>query len=836
MEGAAHPEHTGGHPFSKVCGWLSGRLLGAPDRDGRVENILYDSRKLVAPEGTLFFALSGPRRDGHGHIRELYARGVRQFVVSKSVRPDEFPDAAFIFVDDTLRALQRLAEMHRSEFGIPVVGITGSNGKTVVKEWLFHLLAPHRRVVRSPKSFNSQIGVPLSVWQMGAGDEVAVIEAGVSLPGEMERLERIIRPDFGIFTNIGDAHDEGFPDKRAKAREKMRLFRECRRIVYCRDHTLVHEAASARMEGGTEDLTWGWHADSSIRLLEVSVEGRDSVVRMGYEGSVLEVSVPYTDAASVENAMHAFAMALWLGIDRESLRASMRSLPPLAMRLELKEALNRCVLINDSYSADLHSLDLALDFLEQQRRHARRTVVLSDIPQSGLDGDVLYGRVAAALKARGIDRLIGIGPGMVAHAGLFEGMVPETEFHIGTDPFIERHRPSMFVEETILLKGGRSFEFERIAGLLEEKAHRTVLEIDLGSVLHNLKAHQSVIRPETMVMAMVKAFSYGAGAFEIARLLEYHGVEWLAVAYADEGVELRRSGIRLPIMVMNAEEHAYRSLTDFDLQPELFSLEMARSFDAHLRAEGIRGYPVHVKLDTGMHRLGFAPEEADALGRLISEGRTMRVQSVFSHLVASEDPEEDDFTRRQAGMLDRFCERLSELLAYRFLKHMANTAAIRRHPELQYDMVRLGIGLYGVDPAGVHGLPLREACTLWTTVAQVREVSAGETVGYNRKWRLASDSRIATVRIGYADGYPRSLGNGVGRVSIRGVEFPVVGHVCMDMTMVDVTGHPEVGAGDDVLLFGPGLSVARIAASAGTIPYEILTGVSQRVPRVHFQS
>ena len=841
MPDAAHPDPAGGYTASEVCRLLSGRMFGRAEGDTVIGQILFDSRKLAMAQGALFFALKGPRRDGHEHIPELYARGVRHYVVDRRPPAEDCPEALFILVDDTLRALQTLSGAHRSRFEIPVIAVTGSNGKTIVKEWLFHLLSPLLRVVRSPRSFNSQIGVPLSLWQMGPQDELAIIEAGISRSGEMDRLEAIIRPTLGIFTNLGDAHDEGFADRDQKLEEKMRLFRRCDRMVYCRDHEDIHAAAQKRSGVSIEripakDLTWGRHGSSDLRILDLVVQGEDSVVHLHFSGGDFEVRIPYTDAASLENAMHALTMALFLGYEPERVVGRLATLPPVAMRLELKEAINRCVIINDSYSSDLHSLGLALDLLDQRKRYERRTVILSDIPQSGLDPLELYGTVAGSLKARGVDRLIGIGPELEAHAPLFREAVPETEFHAATDLFLERFQPSMFREEGILLKGARVFGFERIARLLEQKLHRTVMEIDLDAVSHNLRQFQTQIRPDTAMMAMVKAFSYGAGAFEVARLLQFHGVDWLAVAYADEGVELRKAGIRLPIMVMNAEEHAFRMLTEFDLQPEIFSFEMSMAFNSHLISEGIRDFPVHVKLDTGMHRLGFAPGEAGALGRFLVEQGTMRVQTVFSHLVASEDPSEDAFTRGQAEHFLASCQTLSDILGYRFLRHLSNTAAIRRHPDLQLDMVRLGIGLYGVDPSVSHGLGLKEACTLRTTVAQLRDVAAGETVGYNRRWRLERDARIATIRIGYADGYPRSLGNGVGTVTIRGRECPVVGHVCMDMTMVDVSGLDDVRPGDDVLLFGPGLSVTALARKAGTIPYEILTGISQRVQRVYFQS
>jgi alanine racemase len=828
-----NPDQMPGYTTEMLAGWTGASLVR-----GRTEvspdHLLIDSRKLVYPAHTVFFALHSQRRNGHEFIPELYDRGVRCFVVSETPDAAAFPEASFLVVSDTLHALQQVAGAHRGRFSYPVVGITGSNGKTIVKEWANHLLSPDFRIVRSPKSYNSQIGVPLSVWRMQPDDELALFEAGISLPGEMEKLEAIIRPDIGIFTHLGDAHAEGFRSMEQKVQEKMILFRHCRTLVCCRDHALIFDAARAAMQPGQRLFTWGTGEDNDLQVRSTDKTEGGSRIHCRYQDADFSFDIPFSDMASRENALHACALMLLLGVGPEKVAARMPGLPALAMRLELREGINRTVIINDSYSADWDSLLLALDFLEQQRQHPRRTVVLSDIFQSGRPAGALYGSIASALAQKHVGRIIGIGPAISGYASLFEEAGMETAFFPATDVFLEQAHPSWFRDETILLKGARRFEFERIARMLEKKVHQTRLEINLASVTHNLRQYQRLLDPRTKLMAMVKAFSYGAGAYEIANLLQFHRVDYLAVAYADEGVELRKAGIRLPIMVMNAEEDSFPALTAYDLQPELYSMEMARSLAAFIQSEGLGEFPVHLKLDTGMHRLGFAPAEVPALARWLRETGCFRVQSVFSHLVASEDPTEDTFTRQQGAIFLEACGLLQAELAYPIVRHIANTAAIRRHPELQLDMVRLGIGLYGIDPGFPGQGSLVEASTLRTTVAQVRAVPAGETVGYNRKGTLQRDSLVATIRIGYADGYPRSLGNGAGRVMISGNLFPVIGHVCMDMTMVDVTGHPEIGAGDEVLLFGGELPVAQLAHWAGTIPYEILTGISQRVQRVYF--
>ena len=834
------PDPANGYTPSDIAAWTGGWIQDPYPPDLLADHILVDSRKLAFPATTIFFAIVTPRRNGHLFIPELYQRGVRLFVTSEWTDAEILSGACIIRVSDTLVALQQVAAAHRAAFHFPVIGITGSNGKTFVKEWLNHLLSPDHRIVRSPRSYNSQIGVPLSVWQMKPGDALGIFEAGISLKGEMSTLERIIRPDIGIFTNIGDAHDEGFSGKAEKAAEKCMLFDHARWLIYCKDHLWVDEAVLLRSrargaETGLRCVTWGRHAEAVLRITETQISDHHTLVWAIWDAHPLSVTIPFTDKASVENAMHCWAVMIHLGYSQEIIRERMLQLPSLSMRLELKDGLNRCALINDSYSADWSALQLALDFMSNQRRHQRRTVILSDILQSGRSGESLYRDIAHTLQRHGVERLIGIGQEITAHARSFEGMIPEVEFHPSTDLFLEHFHSSHFRDETILIKGARAFEFERIAQLLGLKTHQTVLEINLTAIAHNLASYRRMLGHDTRLMVMVKAFSYGAGAYEVANLLQFHQADWLAVAYADEGVELRKAGIRLPIMVMNPEPETFPLLADHDLQPELYSFGIASAFEGYLKSQGIRDFPVHIKLDTGMHRLGFLPDEVDALGSYLSSTGTFRVQTVFSHLVSSEDASEDGFTMEQAAYFEQACKQLEVALGHGFIRHLANTAAIGRHPALRFDMVRLGIGLYGVDPAANPLLALKEASTLSTTVAQVKAVPAGQTVGYGRKGKLNRDSLIATIRIGYADGYPRSLGNGAGKVWIREGLFPVVGNVCMDMTMVDITGREDIREGDIAVVFGKEISVSALARWAGTIPYEIMTGISQRVQRVYIE-
>lgn len=819
------------------------KATGPVDDNTIIEHLLFDSRKVVVPASSLFFALKGARRNGHLFIPELYRKGVRNFVVMEAQQVDDFPDANFLQVADSLQALQQLAAHHRARFNIPIVGITGSNGKTIIKEWLYQLLKDDVRIVRSPKSFNSQIGVPLSVWLLQDNHELGIFEAGISMPGEMEKLERIIQPTIGILSNIGDTHNEGFRDNNEKLEEKIKLFAGAN-LVIC--HSKDDPGKKLLKNSGARIVYCGNQPEDDIRIhslnfnrssVSFSVTGRKKERDSHF--SEFKCSIPFTDEASIENALLCIAF-IWEYLPdfkskEEIIRQRLLQLEPVEMRMELKKGINNCYIINDSYSNDLSSLGIALDYLKQQGGNYSSTVILSDIPQSGIEPGILYRQVASELKARNVQRLIGIGPQLSSHFLLFKEALPEVSFFLSTDNFLDEAISHQFRENFILLKGARSFAFERISKWLEQKVHQTVLEINLNAIVHNLKEYQRILKPNTKVMAMVKAFAYGSGGAEIAGVLQYHKVDYLGVAYADEGVDLRKSGISLPVMVMNPEENSYDLIVEHNLEPEIYSFEGLLTLDAFLRDEGIQFYPVHIEIETGMNRLGFTLNDIPRLADFLRSSSSFRIQSVFTHLAASEDVAEDVFTLGQYKQFIEASDQLQSLIGYSFIRHIANSAAVMRHSFLHMDMVRLGIGLYGVDSSGSGNLSLQTVATLKSTVAQIKHLKAGESVGYNRKAVMNQDAIIATIRLGYADGYSRRLGNGRGKVVVRQQEAPVVGTVCMDMTMIDITHIPGVEEGDEVIVFGEQLPVQQVAEWAGTIPYEIMTGVSQRVKRVYYE-
>ena len=801
--------------------------------DTAIEYLLLDSRKVYSPASSLFFAIKGIRRDGDQFIPELYKKGVRNFVVSHKVETTLYPGANFLEVNDTLAALQQLTAYHRSRFKIPVIGITGSNGKTMVKEWLYQLLHEDYNIVRSPKSYNSQIGVPLSVWQMNEQHALGIFEAGISEQGEMLRLEKIIRPTIGVLTNIGEAHSQGFIDAEHKFREKIALFRNCRVII---GRETDFEAGREVVEMLGEDikvLTWGYSESNDFVIKDIAKKNSETAISIEFNSIACKIEIPFADDASIENVITCCCVLLHLGIRPEVIARRMNNIHPVNMRLELKRGINHCSIINDSYSADLSSLEIALNFLDQQSAGAKKTVILSDFLQSALPDSELYSQIFGSLKKHHVTRLIGIGEKISANLQQVNEM--QAEWYLSTERFIEQCRSSQFKEETILVKGARSFGFEKIVQVLEQKAHQTVLEINLNAITHNLKEYQKILKPSTKVMAMVKAFAYGSGGAEIAGILQYHKVDYLGVAYADEGVELRKAGITLPVMVMNPEENAFEAIVENNLEPELYSFDLLHSFDKFLQQEGLQQYPVHIEIETGMNRLGFATSDIGKLSSALQATSSFKVQTVFSHLAASEEATQDEFTFQQFTLFDKVAKELQEKLGYSFISHIANSAAVIRHPELQMDMIRLGIGLYGVDSSGSGKLNLQTVATLKSTIAQLKHLKKGESVSYNRKGIIEKDSVIATIRIGYADGYPRRLGNGAGKVWVKGKLAPVIGTVCMDMFMIDVTDVPGVNEGDEIIIFGKELPVQELAAWAGTIAYEIMTGISQRVKRVYFE-
>jgi Alr-MurF fusion protein len=824
------------YKISEIAAIINAHHLQQQD-DATLEHLLLDSRKLLFPKTSLFFALGGPRRTGGAFITELYEKGVRNFVVSESIGTDaikNFGEANFLQVKNVLSALQLLVANHRNKFQIPVIGITGSNGKTIVKEWLYQLLQANYNIVRSPKSYNSQIGVPLSVWQMSSQHTLGIFEAGISMGGEMERLEKIIQPNIGIFTNIGEAHSEGFENITQKVKEKIHLFENSSTIIYCKDELVVDEALQNLHQNNNAVLfTWAQDEAATLFITAIQVQAFNTVIKAIFKERKISISIPFTNDAAIKNAITCWSVLLLLEIADEIISERMMQLKPVEMRLELKQGINNCSVINDSYSADITSLSIALDFLQQQQQHPKRTVIISDILQSGKNNEALYNEVANILQQKNINRFIGIGTEISKYQHCFASIQDKVFFSTTTE-FIQ-HFPSLhFYNETILLKGARIFEFEQISHLLEQKSHQTVLEINLNAITHNLKTYQQQLNPGVKMMAMVKAFSYGSGSFEIANLLQFQKIDYLAVAYADEGVELRKAGIALPIMVMNAEEATFDMLVQYNLEPELYSFSILNAFENYLQQSAIVNYPVHIKLDTGMHRLGFESADVEELCARLKKSTQFKIQTVFSHLASSDNSAHDNFTKQQATLFLKACAALEKNLPYPFIKHIANTSAIHRHKELQLDMVRLGIGLYGVDGNATMQQQLKNVSTLKTTVSQIKKVKAGESVGYNRSSVADKNSIIATVRIGYADGYPRVLSNGVGKMLVNNKLAPVIGNVCMDMTMLDVTGI-DVYEGDEVIVFGEALPVSDLARWSNTIAYEILTGISQRVKRVYFE-
>ncbi len=794
-------------------------------KDILIKTLLTDSRKLADISHALFFALKA-RRDGHSFISTVYDAGVRSFVISDfELDTRLYPDANFYRVGDTLMALQDLSAAHRSKFNFPVIGITGSNGKTIVKEWLYQLLVPENNIVRSPKSYNSQIGVPVSVWEMNEENDLAIFEAGLSKAGEMELLARIVRPTIGILTNIGEAHSAGFETINQKIEEKLKLFEGVDLFIYSEKYLDNYDGEIP----GKNKFTWNYRLSANLDVFDDEVlEDKFQFLRARFNGKDVKAIIPFTDQASIENAIICWASLLAMGYEPEEADKRLAKLIPVGMRLELKNGINNCSVIDDSYSLDLSSLAIALDFLKQQNQHQRRTLILSDIPGTGSES--VYEQVKNLLENKSVDRLIAVGAQISKYAVDYPF---ETEYFATTADFLENFTSLKFHNETILLKGARSFEFERISQLLTQKVHETILEINLNALEHNLNHYKLELGAGTKIMAMVKAFSYGSGSFEIANLLEFNKVDYLAVAYADEGVALRNAGCSLPIMVMSPDAMAFETIIHHKLEPEIFSIRILNQLIEVLNRKNLENYPVHIKLDTGMHRLGFMESELNELLKILINTNGIRIQSVFSHLVASEDPKHDDFTGKQIELFFKFAEKIGKNLNYTFMKHIANTSGISRWPDARFDMVRLGIGLYGIDSAYDSKSPLQTVTSLKTSISQIKNIPAGDTIGYGREGKMPKGGKIATVKIGYADGYRRELGNGKGKMIVRGKVVPTIGKICMDMCMLDITGIDAV-EGDEVIVFNDQIRVEDIAKQLETIPYEVLTGISQRVKRIYY--
>ena len=864
-----------GYTIKQIALIINGQIIGNQSDTIVVENILFDSRLLVDAENTLFFALYSSRNDGHKYIAELHEKGVKAFVISRKnienydvkaqiSAMQRFSDTVFVVVDDTFAALQTLAAYHRSQFDIPVVGITGSNGKTVVKEWLYQILSPSMSVCRSPKSYNSQIGVPLSVWQMNHTNDIAIFEAGISRPGEMGKLREIIKPTIGVFTNIGAAHGKNFENVGQKIEEKLKLFKGfgadlkavkavkahkgCA-LVFCSDNS---EIASAVAKAKIPTFSWS-RADKNADLFVSSINRKDaqpcvSTCIIGqFHGKTMEIEIPFIDNASIENAINCWCVALLLNVPNEQIAERMAHLEAVEMRMELKAGVRNCLIINDSYNNDRNALAIALDFMNAQH-HDNKVLILSDILQSEQKEENLYKDIAQLIENKGVDTFIGIGPAISKYMDK-ACLVPTGHdvssgkdkacliqyFYKSTSDFLNNHPMKLFENQIVLLKGARSFEFERIMKVLQQKSHETVLEINLDNLIKNLNYYRGKLKKETKMMVMVKAFAYGSGNYEVSNALAFHHVDYLTVAYADEGVDLRNRGIKLPIMVMTPETSTFDTIILNDLEPDIYSFRcLSQLEDAINQLDRPLGKPVgiHIKVDTGMHRLGFLPEDIDALIERVKANPSLRIMSVFSHFATSDMPEEDDFVKHQIEQFEMMSSKIVAAFPYKILRHLLNTAGITRFTDYQYDMVRLGIGVYGVAVVDEDRGKLHNVMSLKTTIKQIKEYGPGETIGYGRHGKITKPSRIAVIPIGYADGLRRELSNGKACFWVNGKPAPIVGNICMDLTMIDVTGI-DCQEDDTAVLFDDNHPIEIIAEACDTIPYEIMTRISQRVKRIY---
>jgi Alr-MurF fusion protein len=806
--------------IAKAC---KGRILGK--QNNWIKFISADSRSIINPEETLFFAIRGENLDGHNYINDLIERGVSSFIISDQEHLVDRPNLTFILVNNVVLAMQQIAGMHRQKFNVPVVSITGSNGKTIVKEWLSFLLGNKFRVTRSPRSYNSQTGVPLSVWEMNENTQIAVFEAGISQTGEMQKLQKIILPDIGIITNIGDAHQQYFTDYQEKANEKIKLFESCKKIVFNSEDPYILKALE-NQNINAKCLKWSYVKNADIIIENIEEHDQVSKITLSFKNNKYELIIPFKGKAWIENAVTCFAALISINENPIDYLELFQKLPAVAMRMEVLNGINGCRIINDSYNSDFQAINTSLEQLVRQSGNRDLLVIVSDILQSGKPDHILYKELSDLFRSKKINNIIGVGKSISANRSYFSG---NTCFFKNTESLIKSGTLLKLSDKALLLKGARPFKFERLVKILQEKSHHTVFEINLNAIENNLNFYRQKIGKKTKIMVMVKAFSYGSGYYEIAHHLQYLKVDYLAVAYADEGIELRRAGIDLPIMVMNPEPESFELMCDNRLEPELYSLEIFKAFSEFANTYINYSYPVHLKFDTGMHRLGFLPENIEVLTRYLEDAKNIEIASVFTHLVASEHKSFDEFTHLQVKLLNQMCDNLS---LEKSIKHVLNSSGITRFPEYHFDMVRLGIGLYGIafDPDN----ELEQTGVFKTKISQIRNLKKGQTVSYNRSGKLLHDSTIATIPVGYADGINRKLGNGNWQMLVNEKYVPTVGDICMDMCMIDITGV-DVNTGDEVIIIGGSVDVEKMATVLGTIPYEILTNIGQRVKRVYIK-
>ena len=811
------------------------RIIGASgivqETYRHITQISIDSRGVLNDQ-TIFIAIKGKRNNGHEYIPDAYKKGCRAFVITEELVFSNYPEASFMIVSDAVSALQSLARAQRKQFTFPVIGITGSNGKTIVKEWVSFLAGDVFNICKNPKSYNSQVGVPLSVWQLNEKHTLGIFEAGISEPGEMEMLQNIIQPDIAVLTNIGQAHDENFISTEQKITEKIKLFKTASKIVFCNDHPITSNIIKNTVPASANRITWSKKNNAVLLVTKTEQTKSETIIEAIVNQERQKIIIPFRDNASIENAITCWSVLIALGINDEVHRNKFLFLQPVEMRLELKQGINNCSIINDSYNSDLSSLSIAIDFLNQQHRNSKKTVILSDILQSGKKKEQLYKEVAHLLQTKGVQRLIGVGSEISSQAGSFINI--EKQFFQDTSSFISEFRNLDFYNESILLKAARSFEFEKINSLLQNKSHDTQLIINLNHLISNVNYYRNQLKEGTKIMAMVKAQSYGSGSYEIASLLQYHRVNYLAVAYADEGVELRKAGITLPIMVMSPERESFDSILVYQLEPEIYSFKVLKEFMQAATSFTKNEIRIHLKIDTGMHRLGFMPDEITNVISELKKHDRIKVLSVFSHLAASDNPQFDDFTNEQIHTFKKCCNELEQQLGYSFIKHICNSGGISRFKHAHFDMVRLGIGMYGIGITEAEDQFLLPVCYMKTIISQIKLIPPGDTVSYNRSGKIDKPSKIAVLPIGYADGFNRKLSNGNGKVWINGKEAKVIGSVCMDMCMVDVS-EIDAQEGDEAIVFDNATKIRELAKAVGTIPYEILTSISSRVKKVYTQ-
>jgi alanine racemase len=817
------------YSIKEIAKIINGKITGKTS-NSFIQQIGIDSRRILNPYNTLFIALHGKNKDGHQYISDAYIKGVRSFIV-QNIRAELFPDATFIIVEDVLKSFQKLAEFHRKQFDIPIIGITGSNGKTIVKEWLYQLLSPEYDVCRSPKSYNSQIGVPLSLLQLEAHHNIGIFEAGISTSHEMESLEEMIQPTIGIFTNIGPAHDAGFENYEAKIEEKLKLFKNTSKLIYCADYDLI----DSRIPTNIQKVSWGNKKDANYHIVHQNILQNHTIVEIHSTKQIATFHIPFTDKAYVEDCLHCIVMMLDLKFEPAFINNKISTLRILPMRLELKYGLNDSIIIDDSYSADLLSLEAALEFFRQQESRKKKTLIISAFDQSGMNDIQLIDELIRLIRFNKFQKVIAVGKLFLQHYNKWSQLKIELHCFSTTEELLDQLDGISFDREMILIKGARQYQFERVTYQLLGQSHRTVLEIDLNALSDNYDVFKSLLNKETGIIPMVKAFSYGSGSGEIATMLEDKGVNYLAVAYVDEGVQLRESGITTRIIVMNPSIQDFDKMVEYQLEPEIYHLNQLNAFIYYLETNSYNSYfPIHLKIETGMNRLGFEEEKIDELILMLLDQDVIKVATVFSHLAASDEPNMDDFSYQQLYKFDQLSEKIIQALDYSIQRHILNSSGIIRFPEFQYDYVRLGIGLYGVDTAHSIQSKLSIIGTLKTTISQIKEVQKGETVGYGRKGSRDYTAKIAIIAIGYADGYDRRFSNGIGEVYIHGQKAKIIGNVCMDMCMADVTQIPDAKEGDEVEIYGKNISIIECAEKIGTIPYELLTKISRRVRRVYY--